>query len=365
MSPAALAASAAVFLFPMSCLPTDFDVIVVGGGPAGSICAAMCAKGGLRTLLLERALFPREKVCGDCLNPTCWPVLDRMGVADAVLALPHSRLTEVSFIGIDGRTLSIPLPATGRGEIAVKRSLLDSVLLEHARKLGADVRENCAVTQIDPGWTVHVGAEPFSTRWLVAADGRNSTVARALGLLPAPSRDRVALQTHLPAPADFGARVAMQFLPEGYAGMASVGNGELNLCLVARPPDLEKVKHWAANRFQLPTDKVWRTITPLARRAISPRHDHLLLIGDAARVVEPFTGEGIAYALRTGELAGHHLLQGDLRGFAQAQRRLYRGRLWVNDLARMVCLRPPLASWLLRQPRALRFLTSKVVGAGG
>jgi flavin-dependent dehydrogenase len=55
-----------------------FDVAIVGAGPAGATCAAHCAAAGLRTLLLERALFPREKVCGDCLNPACWPLLDRL-----------------------------------------------------------------------------------------------------------------------------------------------------------------------------------------------------------------------------------------------------------------------------------------------
>src|SRR4051812_11588533 len=65
------------------------DVAIVGGGPAGSACAFFCARAGLRTVLVERETFPREKVCGDCLNPSCWPVLERLGVAEAVRRLPH------------------------------------------------------------------------------------------------------------------------------------------------------------------------------------------------------------------------------------------------------------------------------------
>src|SRR4051812_36612398 len=85
-----------------------FDVLIVGGGPAGSACAAFCAKAGLRVLVLEREIFPREKVCGDCLNPSCWPSLERLGVRDAVVRLPHGRLDQVEFIGIGAGRFQFP-----------------------------------------------------------------------------------------------------------------------------------------------------------------------------------------------------------------------------------------------------------------
>lgn len=333
-----------------------YDVAVIGAGPAGATCAALCAVGGLRTLLLERANFPREKVCGDCLNPACWPVLDRLGVRQRVLALPHSPLADVKFIGLGGQSVRVPVA----GEIAIKRSLFDQVLLDCARESGADVREGKALTSIEPGWTLHADGERFEARYLVAADGRNSTVARLLGLLPRAAKDRVAVQAHFPAPPDFGDRVVMQFHEHGYSGLASVGDSQLNLCLVARPLQLDAMKAWARETFAIEPE--WRTITPLARGPVAPVQDGLLLVGDAARVVEPFTGEGIAYALASGEMAAQHLLDKDLPGYAAAHRALYRGRLWINHLARAVCLRPHLATWLLRQPRALAWLTTKVTG---
>lgn len=339
-----------------------FDVAVVGGGPAGATCAALCAAGGLKTLLLERATFPREKVCGDCINPGAWPVLEQLGVAERVRALPHSRLEFVEFVGLDGRHVRFPLPASERGEIAVKRTAFDAVLLERAKEAGVEVREGHAVTAIERGWIVRAADAHFAANRLVAADGRNSTVARLLGMLPTAARDRVAVQTHLPAPADFGNRVVMRFLHNGYSGLASIGAGELNLCLVARPQHLEKLKGWAAEYFALASDVVWRTVTPLSRGAAAAAQPNLLLVGDAARVVEPFTGEGITYALASGSLAADHLLRNDLAGYPAAHRSLYRGRLWINQLARLACLHPRLASWLLRQPRALHYLTRKVVG---
>src|SRR4051812_25199371 len=97
-----------------------FDVAIVGGGPAGSSCAAFCAIAGLQSLVLDREKFPREKVCGDCLNPSCWPVLERLDLAKRVRDLPHSKLSSVEFISINGRGVIVDLPLDADGEISVK-----------------------------------------------------------------------------------------------------------------------------------------------------------------------------------------------------------------------------------------------------
>src|ERR671937_3071654 len=108
------------------------DVAIVGGGPAGASCAAFCAAAGLRTLVLERERFPREKVCGDCINPACWPVLERLQLTQRLRSLPHARLQSVEFIGISGDTVSVDLPSGESSEIAIKRSLFDNLLLTRA-----------------------------------------------------------------------------------------------------------------------------------------------------------------------------------------------------------------------------------------
>src|SRR5947209_8868136 len=87
-----------------------FDVAIVGGGPAGATTAAFCATAGLRTLILEREKFPREKVCGDCVNPACWPILRRLGLEDLVRSLPHGKWDRVEFVGIGRRRVSVDLP---------------------------------------------------------------------------------------------------------------------------------------------------------------------------------------------------------------------------------------------------------------
>jgi geranylgeranyl reductase family protein len=355
------------------------DVAIVGGGPAGSSCAAFCAAAGLRTLILEREKFPREKVCGDCINPGCWPVLERLVLAEQVRNCPNAPLNAVEFIAIGGQKLRVDLPRGDNSMVSVKRSLFDHLLLNRARTLGAEIREEATLIALDrtaaKNWRIDIVRETFAARVVVGADGRNSTVARLRNLLPRPERERVALQAHIPLPKDFGNRIVLQFLPEGYSGQAPVSDHELNLCLVGTPPTISSLRTWAEREFNLPADQAWRTITPLTRAPISVAHENLFFIGDAARVVEPFTGEGIYYALGSGELAANAITkivrgedrQSALGQFVRADRAMYRGRLWVNRLARTAVLSPKTASRFLQvarfSPVVLRLLTRKIVRA--
>lgn len=343
-----------------------YDVAIVGSGPAGASCATFCARAGLRTVVLERETFPREKVCGDCLNPSLWPVLQRLGIENEIRAAPHGELQRVEFIGLSGSSISVELPPDA--EIAIKRSEFDLILMRAAREAGAEIREQVTVTSLErngDNWDINSGE--MRARFLVAADGRNSTVARLLGLMPRGEKDRVGLQAHVPI-GNFGKRVVLQFLPGGYSGQAPVNDHELNVCLVGRAASLPALRTWAARRFDLPADQTWRTITPLARRAIAPARDGLFLIGDAARVVEPFTGEGIFYALRSGELAAAAIADGTENGrlnYIRQHAAMYRGRLWINRLSRAAVTSPRLGSALLAiarfQPSLLRFITRKIV----
>src|ERR1700737_1020210 len=260
------------------------DVAIVGGGPAGSSCAAFCAAAGLRTVLFERETFPREKVCGDCINPACWPVLRRLEVIERIRALPHGKLDRVEFVAIGGQKIIVDLPSGDESEIAVKRNLFDDALLTRARELGVEIHEETTVTALNKAathnaeiigaresfrsWRIDIAGQSFEARILVGADGRNSTIARLCNLLPRPARERIALQSHVPLPKDFGNRVVLQFLPEGYSGQAPVNERELNLCLVGVPASISSLRLWAEKNFALAPEHQWRTITPLTRAAI-------------------------------------------------------------------------------------------------
>jgi menaquinone-9 beta-reductase len=133
------------------------------------------------------------------------------------------------------------------------------------------------------------------------------------------------------------------------------------------------LRRWAERRFQLSADQGWRTITPLARSPIPSAHENLFFVGDAARVVEPFTGEGIYYALRSGELAANavaKIVRGDdrnsaLREFRRGHSEMYGGRLWINRLSHAAVLRPQLGSLFVHaariNPSILKLLTAKIV----
>jgi flavin-dependent dehydrogenase len=136
------------------------------------------------------------------------------------------------------------------------------------------------------------------------------------------------------------------------------------------------LRRWAERQFQLPADQPWRTITPLTRSPVPSVHENLFFIGDAARVVEPFTGEGIYYALRSGELAANaiaKIVHGEnrqltLRNFTCAYAGMYRGRLWINRLSRAAVLRPQLGSLFVHaariNPSILKSMTAKIVSPG-
>ncbi len=350
-----------------------YDVIVVGGGPAGSVVAALTAEKGLRVLLLERAIFPREKVCGDCMNPRCWEIIRLLRLERRFRDLTHASAREVRICGINGAMHKQPLKLASYGGIMMKRSLLDALLLQRAREFGAEVLEGCNVTKASEDGSVASTAGQLQAQFLVGADGRNSIVARSSGMLPYVASDRVGMHAHVPLPDSMRDSIELRFLPNGYCGMADVGNDTLNLCLVGMPREIPALKHWAETEIGIETGTVWRSITPLARSPVGPCKGRILLTGDAARVVEPFTGEGIYYAMKSSALAARSILAAQKSGwnedaaldYTRAHARMYEGRLWVNAMARLAVTRPVISRMLMRMarihPPLLTSLTNKVM----
>jgi menaquinone-9 beta-reductase len=350
---------------------TAYDVVIAGAGPAGAATAILTARAGLSTLVIERSRFPREKVCGDCLNPAAWSILDRLGVSDLVNALPCAKLRSVNFLDLAGRPIRFELPAETRGERGIRRKFFDDVLIRQAIAAGAEVRFGDPVLKVeaDTGWNVTTRAGTVAGRFLVAADGRNSSIARLLADFPRTTRDRIALQTHVSS--DLEPHVTLQLCRYGYLGCATIGEGLMNICLVCRPKHSELFRLEAARRYGLPLNHRWQSITPLTRSPIIARRANLLYIGDAGRVVEPLTGEGILYALRSGELAADAICAAVVKSvdpsliYVQQRHGVYRQRLWVNQIAKLAVLHPKISDNLLQflkfNPAPLRYLTSKVI----
>ena len=362
-----------------------FDLLVAGGGPAGAAAALVAARAGLRTLVIERERFPREKVCGDCLHRDAGAVLERLGVAAAAGALPSGEAREFAFVPRRGQPVILRLRGNAPGERVIRRSHLDEMLLRAAAAAGAEVWEGEALQVLrraDDGTAfdaVTTTGRRAAGTFCVAADGRNSTAARLLGVVPSGiSSERVGLQTHVPRPTCWPAeRLEMRWFREGgYGGFAPAADGMLNVAAAVPALRAKTLRDSLTAEFKLDPAHDWRVVAPLETPARpAARGDGLFLAGDAARVVEPFTGEGIYYALRTGELAATHVIRAFRQeascamaaaAYSREHAALYRGRLWLNRLARWAGTHPAVAGTALRLarrwPGVLRLLTAKVVG---
>lgn len=317
---------------------TRCEVLVVGGGPAGTSTAVALAREGVDVVLVDRARFPRPKPCAEYLSPEASRILDAMGALDAVESTGAAQLTGVIVRAPNGATIHGEFraghgytPYRQRG-ISIRREVLDKVLVDRARETGVDVREAARVTQLqrhERGYRVDVTVDGAATeidaRLVIGADGLHSIVARRLGLTRTGRWPRrLALVTHFEGVSDIGELAEMHVESDGFVGIADVGHGLTTVALVVparRSNELagrkeEFLMHWIGSRPHLaPRFAGARRVSPVqatgpfgsqARRAWS---EHALLVGDAADFFDPFTGEGIFAALRGGELAAEAAIE--------------------------------------------------------
>ena len=318
----------------------DYEVIVVGAGPAGSALAGFLGRHGVRTLLLDRASFPREKPCGEYMSPGALGVLDRLGVLDALEALPHRKLQGHEMWSYDGVlvrgryvTVGAHRPSRPYG-FAVRRFLSDNVLFRNAASFpsvtalenfrvdgllreGGEVR---GVRGAGPG-----GAQSFTARLVAGCDGINSVVARELGLSRLDDRLRKIALVGYWRGMEAGNWGEVHLLDEGYFAMAAVDDDLVNINFVLDGEALKAAKgdvaafydaHVLGNRRlasrlrnAVRTGPV-RATGPLARRNIGCVAPGAILCGDSAEFVDPVTGEGMFIALRSSELAAGLVLEG-------------------------------------------------------
>jgi len=352
------------------------DVVIVGAGPAGSSAALVFARAGRRVALIDSALFPRPKICGNCLNPSIWKIWHRLGLTERFSALAHQDLTGYT-IRSEGRLLyRHTFRPPHRGPRAIARDILDNWLRHEAEDAGAEFFPGTKVINVDPDGTVQTSNGIFRGRLVLGADGRNSVVARLSGLMPPPRRcHRVAWQAMIPAPDDLDDKVHMHLFAEGYFGYCRYSPDQAVVSMVLDARLTQNPLELARRYFPQFPEQKWLRMNPITRAQAQIGTGRIWLIGDSARVVEPFTGEGIYFALSTALLAAESALEGlatndlekSLQTYTRAHRQLYRRRVWVNTLMRWALLTPSRTVGLLRrmQPPAaiVSFLSDRIHAA--
>ena len=178
-----------------------YDIAIVGAGPAGSSAAIFLARRGYSVALIDKKQFPREKLCGDFVNPANWPILRKLGVEKEILLCPHETVTNFRLTSLSGEQAEVPF-LTRHGEtvsgLGLRRCDLDQVLLEKAKGQGVTIRDGFRIKELtrEPeGWRLEIDnsefVETFRARLLIGADGRHSWVAHRLGMVGgAPAQGR-------------------------------------------------------------------------------------------------------------------------------------------------------------------------------
>ena len=323
------------------------DVLIVGAGPAGAVAGVILARAGARVRIVDRATFPRDKLCGDTLNPGTLARLQALGLAAGLdersLRVDGMRVTGERGVAIEGR---YPDGLSGR---AITRRDLDWLLLQQAIAAGCEFEPGVAVrraivgrqgaTRSVSGVTVGVGRRELAieARVTIAADGRHSTIAFGLGLAVHPPRPRrwaigAYFENFMPRGSDPGQTLGEMHVRQGhYIGVAPIPGGLTNVCLVkpsgARDAGLADPASLLTRT--LARDPLLRDRAAGARLAGSPvvlgplavdvrdaAIDGLLLAGDAAGFIDPMTGDGLRFAIRGGDLAAAAALRALEGGWA-------------------------------------------------
>jgi len=309
------------------------DVAIIGAGPGGTTTASYLAKAGARVLLVDKAEFPRDKTCGDALSPNALKILGDLGLLDELEAFGF-RLNGIRLVAPDGSDMVSPIPpkpGLANHLYIAPRYQYDNLLLQHAIESGAEFKPAFRVTdiQVESDRLIIIGVNNntinrFSARVGVIAVGANIPLLQRVGLLSTPPKFALAARAYYDNLSGLDDLMEIRFdgvpLP-GYGWIfptsptsANVGAGYMkkspNLPATARgvldkflshAPIQEKI----ANGQRLGPVKSY----PLRMDFATARtfSDRIILVGEAAGLVNPFTGEGIDYAMESGQIAAQVL----------------------------------------------------------
>lgn len=337
----------------------DYDVIIVGGGPAGSACALYAEQHGLRVLLVDKATFPRDKICGDAISGKSVVYLRELGLLDALHSQPQVRANGVTFSSPDGNlaTIAFTPPNTDRESFGYvcRREVFDNILFQ-AAKQRVETREGFNVTDllVENGQVRGVNGrngtadQRLTAKVVVGADGYNSVVLRKMGLYEHdPAHWVVATRAYYRGVTEVTDAIEIHFVKDilpGYFWIFPLEDGLVNVGIGMRHDELKKrgislrQAHVAATeapffqrRFRnaelLGGIVGWNL--PVGSKERRAHGNGFLLLGDAAGLIDPFSGEGIGNAMCSGKIAAEVLATVCASDdFSDAALAAYQQQLW-------------------------------------
>ncbi|HUN89736.1 MAG TPA: NAD(P)/FAD-dependent oxidoreductase [Terriglobales bacterium] len=290
-------------------MEVSYDLAVVGGGPAGCAAAITAARSGKRVLLCEKGRLPRHRVCGEFVSPESHQVLaDLLGRNHPLLRTPaqikHARMF------VDGNCLEFALPEPAW---SISRFDLDFALWREAESAGADARSATTV-QGARSHAVEVDGQTVEAKAVVNASGRWSNLRRPTAADNTPRW--IGIKAHF-AGEKAPPSTDIYFFNGGYCGVQPLSEGRLNASAMVRADVATSLNEVFATHPRLwLRSRAWEQITetmttsPLIHGTPVPVTDGVLNAGDAAAFIDPFTGDGISLALRSGVLAAQCALAG-------------------------------------------------------
>ena len=290
-------------------MSSQFDIAVIGGGPAGTAAASTAARAGSRVLLLDRDTFPRTKVCGEFVSGESLALLERL------LGDGHPLLTKTTAIAagrlfLAGSIIDTHIEPAAR---SIPRYELDHALWQAAEAAGVTAYAGEAVVEVkgDGPFTIVTAKGEYEVRSVINASGRWSGVLRALQ--PPPGPKWIGIKAHY-ATESHARTVDLYFFKHGYCGVQPVCEGVLNVCAmvrsdVATSPEEVMEQHPALQMrsFEWQRTTVPVVTAPLLHEQPTPITGLVLNVGDAAGFIDPFLGDGISLALQTGASAAQTL----------------------------------------------------------
>ncbi|MFN3910363.1 MAG: NAD(P)/FAD-dependent oxidoreductase [Candidatus Anstonellaceae archaeon] len=351
-------------------MANEFDVIVVGAGPGGSTTASYLAKGGKKVLLVDKAKFPRDKTCGDALSGKTLKVLKELELIEKVKTLPHADIKGVIFSSPAGNVVEIPFLKSDQNRkdgtgYCIRRYYTDNMFFEAAKSFGAKTLEQTQVQGIifDDKRAIGIRAldlvtkeqKEFYAKVVVGADGVNSIVAKEVlgedaNLEPEHSCD--ALRVYYKGIKNLTDNIEIHFfksIQPGYFWIFPVGDGVANVGIGLVSSELQKrMKKTKKTLVHLLNESItsekiikdrfleakalgpitgWRLPFGSKKRKIAG--DGWVLVGDAASLVDPFSGEGVGNATTSGRFAAKTILKAfEMNDFSYSILQDYEKKVW-------------------------------------